>query len=51
MDLVRSQCEIGDNGFHTGLFLSGSISPATSIPSLSLLGLLALAGLLLAIGC
>jgi hypothetical protein len=32
IDLVRSKYEIGGNGFHTGLFLSGSISPAPSVP-------------------
>jgi len=50
VDLVRSKYEIGGNGFHDGLFLSGSISPAPSVPSVSLHGLLALAGLLLASG-
>lgn len=28
IDLERSQYEIGGNGFHTGLFLSGSVIPA-----------------------
>jgi hypothetical protein len=50
IDLVRSKYEIGGNGFHDGLFLSGNISPTTSVPSVSLPGLLALAGLLLASG-
>ena len=49
IDLVRSKYEIGGNGFHDGLFLSGSISPI-AVPSVSLPGLLALAGLLLASG-
>ena len=30
LDLVRSKYEIGGNGFHDGLFLSGSISPAAT---------------------
>jgi hypothetical protein len=30
IDLVRSKYEIGGNGFHTGLFLSGSITPIIS---------------------
>jgi hypothetical protein len=30
VDLVRSKFEIGGNGFHDGVFLSGVISPATS---------------------
>ena len=30
IDLVRSKYEIGGNGFHDGLFLSGSISPDTN---------------------
>jgi hypothetical protein len=52
IDLVRSKYEIGGNGFHDGLFLSGSISPTTltPVPSISLPGLLVLAGLLLASG-
>jgi hypothetical protein len=50
IDLVRSKYSIGGNGFHDGLFLSGSISPTVSVPSVSLPGLLALAGLLLASG-
>jgi hypothetical protein len=48
VDLVRSKYEIGGNGFHDGLFLSGNVSPIISIPSVSLPGLLALAALLLA---
>jgi hypothetical protein len=30
INLVRSKYEIGGNGFHDGLFLSGNISPDTS---------------------
>lgn len=30
LDLVRSKYEIGGNGFHTGLFLSGSIVPVVT---------------------
>jgi len=29
IDLLESKYEIGGNGFHTGLFISGSISPGT----------------------
>jgi hypothetical protein len=32
VDLVRSKYEIGGNGFHTGLFLSGSVSPTIAVP-------------------
>jgi hypothetical protein len=32
VDLTRSQYEIGGNGFHTGLFLSGSVSPTIAVP-------------------
>ncbi len=49
LDLARSEYDIGGNGFHAGSFLSGSISPMVSAPSLSGPALLALAGLLLAI--
>jgi hypothetical protein len=48
IDLVRSKYEIGGNGFHDGSFLSGSISPATPVPSVSFPGHLALAALLMA---
>ena len=49
VDLVRSKYEIGGNGFHDGLFLSGSISPTPPVPSISFGGLALLGGLVLAI--
>lgn len=32
IDLARSQYDIGGNGFHTGLFLSGTVSPTVPVP-------------------
>jgi len=32
IDLVRSKYDIGGNGFHTGWFLSGSVSPTFPVP-------------------
>jgi len=34
IDLARSKYQIGGNGFHDGLFLSGSIAPTNSVLSL-----------------
>jgi hypothetical protein len=52
VDLVRSKYEIGGNGFHTGLFLSGSVSPTIAVPIplaawMSLILLCGLAGALI----
>jgi len=50
IDLDRSAYDIGGNGFHTGVFVSGSIVPTTSAPVIPMPGILALAVLLLAWG-
>ena len=35
VDLVRSKYEIGGNGFHTGVFLSGTVSPTDILLNLT----------------
>jgi hypothetical protein len=44
-DLSRSKYEIGGNGFHDGVFLSGSVAPAVPEPATYALWGLGLAGL------
>jgi hypothetical protein len=47
IDLVRSQYSIGGNGFHDGLFVSGTISPIVAAPisRAAWMSLIALCGL------